>query len=114
LKEAAIIGSWRGDRIAFIGDYDNEVTYVVGRPSPTKTHTMKGSEIYGACGGDNKHKQWTDVSDAVCTVIENELDGKFVGDGWREFVQYGKSTQHAMNPDMVISSAGVEVSPKIR
>jgi len=29
---------------------------------------------------------FTDVSDMVCEVIELECMGKFVGDGWRQWV----------------------------
>lgn len=28
---------------------------------------------------------YTDISDMVVQVIEHELQGKFVGDGWREW-----------------------------
>jgi len=28
---------------------------------------------------------YTDVSDDVAKVIEHELDGKYVGDGWKDF-----------------------------
>lgn len=60
----AIIGRWRGDRIAMVGDYDDQQTYdVAGR-------TMTGAEIYNS--------DWTDVSDEVAAVLEFELGGKFV------------------------------------
>jgi hypothetical protein len=88
--EDPIVGSWRGDRIAFVGDYDDSTKYKVGKK------TMSGAEIYTA--------DWIDVSGAVCKVIEKELNGKFVGDGWRQF-KYNDGTDStlAMKPDMVIS-----------
>jgi len=68
-----VIGSWRGDRIAFVGDYDDNSRYEVDGA------TMTGAEIYEAA--------WLDVSDAVCSVIEREVGGKFTGDGWRDFTR---------------------------
>jgi hypothetical protein len=68
-----VIGSWRGDRIAFVGDYDDNSRYEVDGA------TMTGAEIYEA--------GWFDVSHAVCAVIEYELSGKFTGDGWRDFTR---------------------------
>ena len=32
---------------------------------------------------------YTDISEEVCRVIEEELGGKFEGDGWRSF-KYNK------------------------
>lgn len=95
LTGGPIIGRWRGDRIAFVGDYDGDSSYVVGYGpeqlrtfldgaiGATKDHwqtkpqeTMTGDEIYNAA-------DWLDVTDDVCAVIEAELDGKFMGGGWR-------------------------------
>lgn len=66
-----IIGTWCGDRIAMVGDYDRNVSY------DTPDGKMTGAEIYEA--------DWQDVSDDVCRVLEIELKGKFSGDGWRDF-----------------------------
>jgi hypothetical protein len=79
LHHADIVGRWRGDRIAFVGDYDDDSRYQIFDKS------MSGKEIYDACG-DTTVTQWTDVSDQVCAVIETELKGTFKGDGWRDFV----------------------------
>lgn len=75
LEEAAIVGTWCGDRIAFVGDYDEGSVYLVdGKP-------LTGAKIYEACS----EGAWTDVSDDVCEVLENELNGEFEGSGWRTF-----------------------------
>lgn len=73
---ARTIGRWAGDRIALIGDYaeDSDLPEV-----------FKASEIYGQCTEKDEGGTWTDVSADVCAVIEHELQGKFVGDGWRDF-----------------------------
>lgn len=100
----SIIGSWRGDRIAFVGDYDDKVRYTVGNKKPKE---LSGSEIYSYCDDSAKKQvRWTDVSDAVCAVIEAELGGKFSGDGWRDF-KYAddKSASTAARPDMVLVAA---------
>jgi hypothetical protein len=69
LTGPAIIGAWRGDRIAMVGDYDNDSKY------RTSQGEMTGAEIYQAA--------WLDISDEVCAVLEKELDGKYSGDDWR-------------------------------
>lgn len=89
LKPADIVGRWRGDRIAFVGDYDDQSSYATGAPTADKCRWMNGAEIYGACHaepGTNVSKEgWRDVSAEVCAVIERELQGKFKGTGWRDF-----------------------------
>ncbi len=65
----AIIGHWRGDRIAFVGDYDNDSRYsVMGRGE-----TMSGAAIYDECS----EGKFRNVSKEVCAVIEAELGGKY-------------------------------------
>lgn len=73
LEEDPIIGRWAGDQIALVGDYAEDSDL------PKK---FKASSIYGNCCDEGSY---TDVTDAVCAVIERELNGKFVGEGWREF-----------------------------
>jgi hypothetical protein len=80
LAEDAIVGSWCGDRIAFVGDYDDASYYQVG------DKLMAGVEIYNACDKEVPD-HWIDVSEPVCAIIEKELEGKFVGEGWRGFVK---------------------------
>lgn len=74
-----IIGRWRGDRVVFVGDYDDNITY------QTQGGALKGSDIYG--GADLPAPwHWIDISERVAEVIERELDGKFTGDGWKSWV----------------------------
>ena len=81
-EPAPIIGRWAGDRIAIVGDYAERSDL------PDED---KADEIYTLCWAsdpafaDSSEKPFTDVTDEVCAVIERELDGKFVGDGWRKF-----------------------------
>jgi hypothetical protein len=74
------IGRWAGDRVALVGDYAED-----GDLAPEH----KASLIYGLCrdpkdyDGDDPSKLYTDITDDVVAVIEHELGGKFVGDGWK-------------------------------
>lgn len=99
LQPDPIIGRWAGDRIALVGDYaeDGDLTPKEGDPP--------ASAIYGLCtlypepmdplASEIREQAevpapFTDITDAVCAVIERELDGKFIGTGWRRFVRTGE------------------------
>lgn len=73
LEPDPIIGRWAGNRIALVGDYAED--------GDLPNSPVPASQIHDLCASD----EWTDVTDDVCRVIERELDGKFVGDGWRDF-----------------------------
>ncbi len=96
LEAHPLVGSWCGDRIAFVGDYDDKSSYQVGRAK------LSGAKIYGVPKG------WKDISLAVAEIIERELDGKYSGDGWRDFTYNGqdKPEPHGMSADLVISAGG--------
>ena len=102
LEPDPIIGRWAGDRIAIIGDYaeDDDLTPKAGDPPAGQLYFMCRSdaewrELVEDWQKDNPllyeraiREKWApfkDVTDDVCRVIENELDGKFTGDGWRHF-----------------------------
>lgn len=103
LKNDEILGRWRGDRIAMVGDYDDKAMYVVGTETPTtQDRVFSGAAIYQVCG--EVGSDWKDVSDAVAAVIERELDGKFSGKGWRDFTfSDGDKGERGMKPDMILS-----------
>lgn len=103
LKEASIVGSWRGDRIAFVGDYDDDSRY------RTPKGELSGAEIYRNCNSypDSSipaDAKWRDVSHDVAAIIEMELDGKFTGEGWRDWTPTDPADAgiKAMRPDMMI------------
>jgi hypothetical protein len=96
-EPSPIIGNWSGDRIAIVGDYAKR---------DDLPEEDNADEIFSLCcsAGDwdeylahvKKHdpdqyeldkdkRPFTDVTDDVCAVIERELNGKFVGSGWRHF-----------------------------
>jgi hypothetical protein len=70
---ARTIGRWAGDRIALVGDYAED-----GDLAPEH----HASTLYEQCGREGAFQ---DVTDDVCAVIEHELGGKFVGEGWRDW-----------------------------
>lgn len=75
LNEDPIIGSWVGDRVVLIGDYAED--------GDLPNSDIPASELYSKTNGEPP--EFTDVTDAVCAVIERELGGKFTGTGWRTF-----------------------------
>lgn len=96
-EPAPIIGSWSGDRVAIVGDYAE-------RDDLPKDD--QADDIYSLCCSAGEWESYlehvkanypdqyeiekdkvpfTDVTDDVCAVIERELDGEFVGSGWRHF-----------------------------
>jgi hypothetical protein len=71
------IGRWAGDRIALIGDYAEK----------DDINGVDASKIYKEC---NDEGSYTDISDDVVRVIEHELNGKYVGDGWKDWKEDDK------------------------
>ena len=73
------IGRWAGDRVVLVGDYAENSDL------PAR---FKAKELYGLCDGEAEDAL-TNITDDVCRVIEHELNGKFTGTGWKDFVQKG-------------------------
>lgn len=70
------IGRWAGDRIALVGDYAED--------GDLPNSPVPASDIYGLCSNE-----WLDVSQDVARVIEHELNGRFVGSGWKDWQEAG-------------------------
>jgi len=115
------IGRWSGNRIALVGDYaeDGDIEGVedvsklygycggeskevynsdpvgasyriaVNAVQDGKPHPNRGKYVHYV---EVEPSVFKDVTDDVCKVIEHELNGKFVGDGWREF-KYDKASK---------------------
>lgn len=100
------IGRWAGDRITFVGDYaergdlpeefNADLIYQLCRDEEERAETIKYWREQLAANPDMQEKAnrlekaalYTDISEEVCAVIEAELDGEFVGSGWREFKRH--------------------------
>lgn len=83
-KPDPLVGSWRGDRIAYVGDYDDDSEYpILG--TVDQVEMLSGKAIYEAL--TEKKGGWKDISWKVAKVIEEELHGKYVGDkhSWRDW-----------------------------
>ena len=76
LGENDTVGRWHGDRVVMVGDYAEDSDFKVPEGELTP------SQIYG-------NADFKDITPEVCAVIEEELGGRFVGSGWRNFVQLG-------------------------
>lgn len=68
------IGRWAGDRVVVVGDY-SENDDLLNSPFPL-------GELYDRCSEDG---DFLDITEDVAAVIEHEIGGKFVGEGWRDF-----------------------------
>lgn len=92
------IGRWAGDRIALIGDYaergdlkpkdDADLIYDLCASDEDRLEQVAHLKKLGDADKANrlaKAQLYKDISDDVCQVIENELRGKFTGEGWRNF-----------------------------
>lgn len=99
IQTGGIVGRWAGDRIAIVGDYAEDSDLAP---------EFQASAIYKKCrtpeDADNVPaiELFTDISGQVAAVLESELDGKFVGDGWKDWQQNGDEPEPS-RPDMVIA-----------
>ena len=99
------IGRWAGDRIALVGDYtergdllpcdEADIIYYLCASDEDRLKQVawlkKLAKERGPQGYKDKANRlakaqlYKDISEDVCAVIEHELQGKFSGEGWREF-----------------------------
>lgn len=108
-----VIGRWAGDRIALVGDYAEDSDLKADYPASTlyarcrpKTETaFADAPVEGTFGYWNQEGQYqyekeieppefTDISELVAKVIEHELQGKYKGEGWKDFI-YDSDQQDA-------------------
>ena len=75
---ARTIGRWAGKRVALIGDYAED--------SDLPDSPIPASKIYELCD-DEAEGCFADITADVAAVIEHELQGKFVGEGWKDWVK---------------------------
>lgn len=91
------IGRWAGDRIALVGDYAE-----MGDLPQSDMANL----IYHLCNEEGRKveglRPYKDISDDVARVIEHELKGKFVGDGWKEF-QTNQPVKGKGLPDLLVN-----------
>ena len=95
-----LIGSWAGDRIAFVGDYA-ETTDIPGHDAP---HIYEVC-AYAAKEENGKHPDgWVNLSAQVREMMSAEFKIRYAGGGWLEIVEdKGKKAEPPMAPDLVVS-----------
>jgi len=97
------IGRWAGDRVVMAGDYSED--------SDLPSSPVPFSQVYSLCVNDKDYDAegliqlvaafglkypefqtqglsilFKDITAEIVPVIEVELDGKFKGDGWKDFI----------------------------
>ena len=101
-----LVGSWAGDRIAFVGDY----------AEPEDIPGIDASLIYAQCNAacdpkatDDKPEgwqDWTNLSPQVREMISAEFGIRYAGEGWLDIVEErNRKAAPQMCPDLVITSA---------
>lgn len=79
-----VVGRWAGDKVVIIGDYAENGD--IKACNPDFRVRVNEELIYGKCHGTSEvTSEFTDITDLVAKVIEHELNGKYVGDGWHKF-----------------------------
>jgi len=107
------IGRWAGDRIALVGDYAEDSDL------PAE---FEASKIYNLCNDpDDRDEEYleslaeegitpdmfyTDISADVAAVIEHEMQGSYIGDGWRQFVDVDRDELFNEGDVIVLFSPG--------
>src|ERR1700749_5044035 len=73
------IGRWAGDRIVVVGDYSEDGDLPSSSvPFGQLYHLLTEAE-------DTPASEWRNITADVAKVIEHEVGGEFIGDGWKEF-----------------------------
>lgn len=107
------IGRWAGDRIALVGDYaedsdlatEHKASEIFNKCQAKTEKRFSDLPIDGVWGWTNQDGQFeyhheigppefTDITELVCKVIEHELQGKYQGEGWKDFI-YDSDQQDA-------------------
>lgn len=80
-----VIGRWAGDRVALVGDYAE-------REDLADEH--RAEDIYARCSDcwDGEGERYKDITALVAPVIEQELDGTFTGDTWKDWKENNPDT----------------------
>jgi hypothetical protein len=101
-----LIGSWAGDRIAFLGDY------AASEDLPGLDAPLLYEQCSAACHPERESEkpngwdQWTNISAQVRQMMSAEFGIRYTGDGWLDIVEErnGK-VRPALQPDLVVAAA---------
>jgi len=102
-----LVGSWAGDRIAFVGDYAE------AGDIPGCDASVLYKQCNAACCPDEKTdrpagwQDWTNISPQVREMMTAEFHIRYEGEGWLNIVEEDKKPASAkLCPDLVIVGAG--------
>ena len=99
--EHPLVGSWAGDRVAFVGDYA-EAEDIPGSDAPRIYEVCSGE---AKTGGDQQLDGWVNVSAQVREMMTTEFNIRYIGTGWLDIIEdKGAKTSPPMAPDLVVSS----------
>jgi hypothetical protein len=97
--EHPLVGSWAGDRVAFVGDYA-ETEDIPGCDAP---------RIYEVCSGEPKagskeHPEgWFNISAQVREMMTAEFNISYTGNGWLDIIEdKGSKASPPLAPDLVV------------
>ncbi len=99
-----LVGSWAGDRIAFVGDYA-EPTDLPGEDAPA-VYEVCDLVSYPDAEGPKPPGwgEWTNISAQVREMMSLEFGICYRGDGWMEIVETnGENANPQLAPDLVIT-----------
>ena len=89
----SLIGSWAGDRIAFIGDYAESSDI------PGSDAALISQAVAAACNPnkvknqENDGNQWSNISAEVREMMMAEFGIRYVGDGWLKIEEAAQASQ---------------------
>lgn len=93
-----LVGSWAGDRIAFIGDYAEKND--IPNKNAKQIHDLAeltcypGEREYGKEPKPKGWEQWKDISADVRDMMSQEFGISYKGSGWLEIVDNKKDTEN--------------------
>lgn len=100
-----LVGSWAGDRVAFIGDYA-EPEDIPGCDAPGIFEECTAIAAGKPDASSKGRKQgWVNISPQVREMMSAEFGIRYAGKGWLEIVEEGDGNAASpLTPDLVITS----------
>ena len=98
-----LVGSWAGDRIAFVGDYA-EPDDIPGCDAKLVYEQCKA--LFGPDGKDNPPagwQDWTNISPQVREMMMAEFHIRYTGEGWLDIVEENGKASPPLCPDLVLT-----------
>jgi len=99
-----LVGSWAGDRVAFVGDYA-EAEDIPGSDAPC-IYEVCSCEAKARKNGERHPDGWTNISAQVREMMSAEFSIRYAGEGWLEIIEdKGRKAKPPLAPDLVVTRA---------